>query len=310
MSYTSPRVSVIIPTYNRGHLIRDAVDSVLLQSFDPFELIIIDDGSTDATPQIFRSIKDSRVIYERLETNRGRSHVRNVALKMARGEYIAFLDSDDLFLPGKLDLQVRYLDNHADVSMVYTHAHCLDLIRDFKTEYLATKSGHIYKHIAFFVPLTIILPTVMVRRHVFETVGGFDVHLNRFEDTDMWRRISKNHLIHAIPKYTCLIRTHNDNTLKNQNPLAIIEDLQYYTQKIISENIVDKKTLMNGLYGLYYYYISALDSVPHFSKYATELEAVLENYGRQLFPNQWGSFILKKRLKRKIKKILKRCYSK
>lgn len=277
----TPTVSVIIPTYNRAHLIEDAVRSVLTQSFTSLEVIVVDDGSTDGTSQIFDSIKDPRVVYMPLKKNMGRSFARNEALKIARGDYIAFLDSDDLFLPKKLELQVNYLEKNPDVAMVYTHANCIDLIRNIKIDYHATESGYIYEHIAFFVPLTILLPTVMVRREVFKQVGEFDTKMHRFEDTDMWRRISRDNIIHALPEYTCLIRTHDDNTLTNQDPKVIIDSIVYYTEKIISEDRIDNKKLINGLNNFYGYYIAALNSVPHFQPYAEELEKILKHYDKK-----------------------------
>lgn len=110
---SSPRVSVILPTYNRARLIGRSIESVLQQSFADIELIVVDDGSTDATPEIIASIYDPRLRYIRLEKNGGVSAARNEGIRAARGEYLAFNDSDDCWLPGKLAAQVELMQKLA-----------------------------------------------------------------------------------------------------------------------------------------------------------------------------------------------------
>lgn len=259
----TPSVSVIIPTYNRARLIGEAIASVLAQTYADFELIVVDDGSTDDTEMVVREFTDSRLIYVKQE-NRGRSHARNRALNLARGRYIAFLDSDDLYLPDKLALQVRYLDSHPRVGMIYTSAYCIDYSGNALHEkYVASVSGKIYKSIAFFRPVTITLPTVMARRELFSKAGGFDERMYRFEDTDMWRRLSKETIIAALPEFTCKLRTHTDNSLAAQRPEQIIAALDYYAQKILHEDgAIGRLTLRCGLGGLYYYYGRAFLTIP------------------------------------------------
>jgi glycosyltransferase involved in cell wall biosynthesis len=256
-------VSVIIPTYNREKFIGDAIQSVLNQNFPGFEIIVIDDGSTDHTADVVRAFKSQEIRYI-YQPNCGRSNARNHALGLARGRYIAFLDSDDLYLPGKLLLQVAYMEANPKVGMIYTSARCVDEngvpIMD---KYEATASGWIYERIAFFVPVTITLPTVMVRREVFDKVGSFDEAMERFEDTDIWRRISKHYQISALNEQTCLLRTHRDNALAAQDPAKIAEALNYYIEKIGREDgdigvILRRK----GIARLYGYYGAAMRTNP------------------------------------------------
>jgi len=235
---SSPKVSVIIPTYNRARFIGAAVESVLAQTFTDFELILVDDGSTDETSEIVhRYLDDPRILYIQ-QNNRGRSHARNRALAVARGAYIAFLDSDDSYLAEKLANQVAYLDGWPDVDMIYTSATCVDEAgKPLAVQaYNAREEGDIYDLIAFFQPLTITLPTVMVRRTVMDRVGGFDVNMERFEDTDLWRRIAKSHRVGAMPEVTCLLTTHEDNSLANQNPGKIIRAIDYYITKVFRDD--------------------------------------------------------------------------
>lgn len=255
MNAIAPKVSVIIPTYNRDRFIGDAVQSVLNQTFRDFEVIVIDDGSTDQTREMVQAFSSEKLRYI-YQPNQGRSNARNHALRLTNGRYIAFLDSDDLYLPDKLALQVEHMDSHPKIGMIYTSAYCIDengLLK--KEKYEATVSGCIYEDIAFFVPVTITLPTVMVRREVLDKVGGFDEAMARFEDTDMWRRISKHYQINALHERTCLLRTHTDNALAAQHPGQISGALDYYVKKIGEEDtdvgIIIRRKGIARLYGYY-----------------------------------------------------------
>lgn len=242
---TDPKVSVIIPTFNRARFIGTAIESVLAQTFTNFELIIVDDGSSDETSQIVRGfLHDPRLIYIQ-QNNRGRSHARNRALDLTRGAYIAFLDSDDSYLPEKLARQIAYLDARPDVGMLYTSAICVDDMGKPMAgqPYVAHAEGDIYQLIAFFQPLTITLPTVMVRKKVMDQVGSFDVNMERFEDTDLWRRIAKLHRVGAMNEATCLLTTHEDNALASQNPEKIVRAINYYITKVFRDDS-DKGTRM------------------------------------------------------------------
>jgi glycosyltransferase involved in cell wall biosynthesis len=267
-----PDVSVIIATYNRKMWLGEALESVVNQSYRNIEIIIIDDGSTDDTKSLVMSFNDSRIHYF-FQENRGRSAARNVGLQLARGKYIAFLDSDDVYFPEKLAVQLGYLDEHPETGMIYTSAYCInDKGEILSHKYEATISGHIYNKIAFFVPVTITLPTVMVRREIILALGGFDEQMHRFEDTDLWRRISKITRIDAMPEITCKLRTHVDNHLHAQDPQSISNAVHYYVHKILLEDQDRGSAVLNkGISGLYQYYGSALMSVPGWRLIGKEL---------------------------------------
>lgn len=272
-------VSVIIPTFNRASFIGDAIRSVLSQTYSDIELIVIDDGSSDNTPDVVSTFSDPRLRYIR-QANMGRSNARNHALSLAKGRYIAFLDSDDLFLPDKLERQVAYLQSHPGTGMVYTSAHCIDHKGSLlEHKYLASVSGCIYEKIAFFTPVTITLPTVMTYKAIMDHVGDFDEDMHRFEDTDMWRRISKVCRIDAMAEFTCLLRTHDDNTLVNQNAEQIASAVDYYAAKIMRDDVdIELSIRCAGLAGLYGYYGHALCSVPRFSDIGKRLLVSAKNY--------------------------------
>ncbi len=182
-----PQVSVIIPTYNRAGCLRGAVDSVLAQEFRGFELIVVDDGSTDETPQLLREYGSSiRVLRQE---NRGVSAARNAGIAASRGELIAFLDSDDAWLPGKLARQVEFFRQNPEILICQTEELWVKNGRRVNPGQRHRKRGGM-----IFEPslaLCLVSPSaVMLRRELFEQVGLFDERLPACEDYDLWLRVS------------------------------------------------------------------------------------------------------------------------
>lgn len=238
MKSQSQLVSVILPTYNRVELLKETIESVLNQSYKNIELIIVDDGSSDGTYSYVTSLKDDRIIFISQE-NLGRSKARNAGLKASTGKLISFIDSDDLFLPKKIELQVNFLNRNPQYDFVYTSAACF---KGNSTEvpvhhYWASSSGDIYEEIAAYIPLTICLPTVMFQRKVLEAVGMFDTNLDRFEDTDYWRRVSQKFRIGGMAEITCLIRTHEGNSIDGLSTQTLRKQVLKYGKKILSNDL-------------------------------------------------------------------------
>jgi glycosyltransferase involved in cell wall biosynthesis len=232
-------------------MVKEAIQSVLAQTYSDYEIIVVDDGSTDNTREIVTALSD-RVIYV-YQQNRGRSTARNHAIHLARGKYIAFLDSDDLFLPHKLETQVTCLEKERDFGMVYSSATCIDEQgKETSFMYKATASGRIYHKVAFYRPLTILLPTVMIRAEVLAQVGGFDEKMERFEDTDMWRRVARRYPILAISETLCKVRTHPGNELVNQDPEKILRALTYYVNKAFYEDRSENAIFLRKGAALFY----------------------------------------------------------
>lgn len=196
----SPTVSVIIPTYNRAHLVVRAIRSVLNQSFQDFEIIVVDDGSTDNTEEVINNFNDSRIRYIRHEKNRGVSAARNTGILAARGEYIAFLDSDDEWLPQKLEKQVKAFKTLEEkVGLIYTGICFVDPSGRPLGERRSTFSGYVFHEL---LKRNIIgtASSVMLRRKCLISTGLFDEALPFREDYDLWIRIAKNFEIFAIPE--------------------------------------------------------------------------------------------------------------
>lgn len=185
---TGPRVSVVIPAYNREATIERAMRSVLEQSVRDLELIVVDDASTDDTVKAVEAVGDTRVRVLRHETNRRAGAARNTGIRAATGDYVAFLDSDDAWLPGKLEKQLAYMDGAADVGASCTGFRLVD-------------GNEVFPRVPRFVTYREILmgcdlapgSTLVVRRGVFDEVGLNDERFYRYEDWDWVLRYAAAH---------------------------------------------------------------------------------------------------------------------
>jgi glycosyltransferase involved in cell wall biosynthesis len=182
------KVSIIIPTYNRLPMVKEAVDSVLAQDFEDFELMVVDDGSTDGTADEMKRY-GGRVRLLRHPENRGVSAARNRGILNAKGKYIAFLDSDDLWVKGKLKIQVAFLEDNPHYTICYTDEIWVRRGKRVNPKNKHAKySGWIFEKC---LPLCIISPSsAMMRKTLFSKVGLFDEALPVCEDYDLWLRIS------------------------------------------------------------------------------------------------------------------------
>ncbi len=208
------KVSIIIPTYNRAKFISRALDSVFNQTYRDFEIIVIDDGSIDNTKEILDLYKNKIKYF--YQTNRGSAAARNRGIKESSGIYIAFLDSDDYWVSEKLEEQVKTLDSHPNVGIVYSRM----LIINNKGEKIGMKpagvSGRNFKEL---LQVWGDLPTstIMTRRDCFEKAGLFDTSLTTMEDIDMWIRIAKYYELYEIEnKVLAYYRRHEEQITRNK----------------------------------------------------------------------------------------------
>ena len=198
--FQNPKISVIIPTYNRASVIQRAVNSVYGQSFGDWELILVDDGSTDQTHKLLKAFRqDSRFRYFKTE-NRGVSSARNLGLKQARGEWIAFLDSDDEWLPKKLEKQIQKARENPCFSII--HGDEIWIRRGVRVNPMKKhqkRGGDLFSQA---VQLCCISPsTVFIKKNLFNKVGLFRVTLPVCEDYDLWLRITSRYSVGYIDDF-------------------------------------------------------------------------------------------------------------
>lgn len=198
-----PSVSVIIPTFNRKAFLQECIESVLSQTFRDFELIVVDDGSTDDSEKLLQQHKENLRYFK--QEQRGPSSARNFGIRKSCGDWICFLDSDDLWLPDKLHVQMRYVLENPDCRICYTEEIWYRNNRRVNPAKKHQKySGWIYQKM---LPLCIISPSsVIIHRSVLDRVGWFDEELPACEDYDLWLRIALHFPIFLIPQQLIIKR--------------------------------------------------------------------------------------------------------
>ncbi len=195
------KVSVIIPTYNSKKFLSAAIDSVLTQSYGNYEIIVVDDGSTDDTQQLMNEyVKKNNVKYIR-QSNRGVSAARNCGAANSDGKYLCFLDSDDFFLKDNLRHKAKILDTNADVCLVHADVQMISEDGSVLNEFNRGLSGNdLYKQLLLWNRCVVPAPSsVMIRRDVFNETGGWDESLSTGADQDLFIRVSAIGKIERIP---------------------------------------------------------------------------------------------------------------
>ncbi|ACL61778.1 glycosyltransferase family 2 protein [Methylobacterium nodulans] len=219
----APAVSVLVKAYNHAPYVRQTIESVLAQSFQDFEIVVTDDGSTDGTAEILRGFTDPRIRLECWSQNRGISAAMNATIARARGRYLAILNSDDWALPGRLRRQVAFLDANPEISLVFGTPRPVDeeglpteALNDFAAPLRFTDSSRrTWLRFFFFQGNILCAPTAMIRREAYAAAGPYDPRLTNLQDFDMWiRMLVAGHRIHVLPdRLTAFrIRANNANT--------------------------------------------------------------------------------------------------
>jgi len=219
-------VSVIIPTYNRALLLQKAIQSVLNQTFQDFEIIVVNNYSIDNTIEVVRSFNDKRIKIINIRNEGIIARSRNSGLKESQGNYIAFLDSDDLWLPEKLDKQVELLDSNKKLGLVYSDNYVIDSNGNLKKKSFlpcAMFRGNVFKELLHrnFIALL----TVIIRKEVLNKVGMFDPKYKIAQDYDLFLRIAEYYPVDFVEQPLAKYRVHAEGVSKNIE-LSVDEDLQ------------------------------------------------------------------------------------
>ena len=282
---SNPLVSIIIPAYNSEKYIAETLTSVLSQAYRPIEIIVVDDGSTDKTAKILKGCQTDKTnesseinltyIYQQ---NSGPSKARNTGIKAAKGEYIAFLDADDLWTKTKLEKQVNYMTNNSDVSLVFGDMSVFDskgiIIDSSFKKYGYPQCDEGRKVLNAFENLLernyISTGTVFLKKGCFNKAGYFDESIRHGEDYDLWLRVSLMYEIGCIPEVLRLKRMHDSNLSKSEesfyrSKIYILDKINRNYSKVIKKrgfnvrNCISKTIKeLSYLYYLQKRYISAI----------------------------------------------------
>jgi glycosyltransferase involved in cell wall biosynthesis len=242
-SHAAPIVSVILPTYNRANLLLRAIESVLTQEFTDLELIVIDDGSNDQTPEIISRIQDTRLRYIALKQNRGVTFARNQGIQQARGELIAHMDSDDFWYPQKASYQVDLFTRYKHLDLIFCNMIDIDHLTGTRVDYFKQKA-QAFQQLqireldcnaweiqgglpeALLVSTIIPHPTVMLRRSTMESIGGYNENLQGGEDFEYWWRAALRDAKFAYTTRIFLERHRDAQSLTADKVVAGMRHLQ------------------------------------------------------------------------------------
>ncbi len=229
------RVSIVIPTYNSARFIETAIKSVLAQTYKDYEVIVVDDGSSDNTNEVVKKFK-SACTYLR-QTNAGPSAARNYGTSQSSGDLIAFLDADDAWLPGKLEAQVGLLSQRPEVGLIETGYYLCDAdLRPIRYQPPVNLRGNALEDmlVNFKTPLT---SSIVVRRYLLKQVGGFDVSLHILEDHELCLRLIQHCVFDCLDEPYVYYRVHPASSLTNGR---MILDTH---MKIIDQTVASSTTL-------------------------------------------------------------------
>jgi len=216
----SPCVSIVMPSYNHAAFVGAAIQSIFDQSFQDFDIVVTDDGSRDGTPDVIAKFSDPRIKLEVFPENRGGVVAGNSAIRRSSGKYIARLNSDDFFLPAKLEKQVAFLDANPDVAAVFGLPRLIDEsgkpladgYREFTFPFSHPRPSHEeWLRFFFLKGNCLCFPTVLIRRSIFDEIGLLDPRFANLPDLDMWVRLCMKHDIYVMQTEMTAFRKHKHN---------------------------------------------------------------------------------------------------
>lgn len=208
-----PKISVVMPVYNGEKYLREAIDSILNQTFSDFEFIIINDASKDGTEEIIKSYEDDRIVYLKNEQNLGVAGTLNRGLGVAKGEYIARMDSDDISLPERLKKQVEYMDKHKDVGVLGTDILIFGEGIEEREFIFSHKKEQVKAEL--FLKSSVAHPTVMIRNSILKSNHlKYTEKYNGFEDFALWWDVVKYSNIEVLPEILLKYRQHISQVTK------------------------------------------------------------------------------------------------
>lgn len=293
-----PKISVIMPAYNAEQYIGEAMDSILGQTFGDFEFIILNDCSADGTEEIILSYDDPRIVYLKNERNLGVAATLNRGLEMARGEYIARMDADDISLPHRFEKQIAYLDAHPEVAVLGTNA---AIFSDDKTIQM-TQVPETDRSIRFRMALSnpFIHPTIMMRRSMIAELS-YEMEYEGREDYRFWMRVSQKYKVSNLRD--CLLRyrihkgqvTRRADSKKKEKHFSLKK--RYYQELQIGlTEPIETALCWASFFG-------TVEAPEQLRMLKTGLRKVAEYYGEKGFPKEYENFLTSVAVNSKIGKL-------
>lgn len=224
----TPRVSVAISTWNRAHLVGRAIRSALAQTFEEFELLVVDDGSTDDTPDVLAAVDDRRLHRVRHPRNYGISRTRNTALRLARGEWLAYLDDDNEWAPDYLERQLAFAGSRPEAGVAYCRARQRHAPSGSEAEVGELKQGRVFCDLV--EGWNPYVSSALIRRGLLVEAGGLDERLGATEDRDLWMRLAQRTEF-AGTRDALLIRHVRHGPQLSHNPELLAQDAAILGEK-------------------------------------------------------------------------------
>lgn len=229
-----PMISVIIPTFNYAEFICDAIESVLNQTFKDVEIIVVDDGSTDNTKDILNKYSDKIKYY--YQDNKGPASARNVGIKNASGSYICFLDSDDIFMPNKLQIQIDTFNSISkqNTALLYSNFTSVNKKLNLNIQHYKYPKFKSHKHSLDYLRAHnfINTSTVMIKKDFLYNVGLFDEEFKYLEDYALWLKLGFKYEFFHIPKSLVKTRSHNKNYSRQVNTTVRLNCLNEIRKRV------------------------------------------------------------------------------
>lgn len=281
-----PKVSIIIPTYNQARFITNTINSILEQTYKDFEIVVINDGSTDNTNEQLEKLGNKIKVIN--QENSERAIARNNGVKNSNGKYLAFVDSDDIWKPHKLERQAQVLEQSLDTALVYSTCERIDENgREIKTAKRQTKgySGNVFEKLL--CRNFIVSATPLVKREYFDNTTGFETKYVPYEDWELWIRLSVLGKFHFLTSPLAYYRIHPRQTIKNikaekieKITCSILEDS--FKLQDISTGIKRKSQGLANL-RFCYWYLLAND----INKAKEKIKKAIEFYPEFLIDPRW-----------------------
>jgi predicted O-linked N-acetylglucosamine transferase (SPINDLY family)/GT2 family glycosyltransferase len=248
-----PRVSFVIESYNHEQYVAEAIQSILDQTYQDFEIIITDDGSSDRTVEVIQSFDDPRIKLFCFSENQGACIAAKHGTEKAQGDFIARLSSDDVCYPHRLETQINFLDAHLGVSAVFSHAQIIDEhSNNFEGEHpyksVFIQPNHTrfewLRHF-FFDGNCLCHPSLLIRRQCYEEIGMYDPRFRQLPDFDFWIRLCMNHEIHIIAENLVKFRVHSNESNASSN--TVPNNIRLYAEnvQILKKNYLNREVARN-----------------------------------------------------------------